>query len=86
MEEKTQNQALGIIADVITYYNRYGMDFFEWDWRETIKKDFATALQEAEQKPVNNIANFLKDQIEHETHISPEKVLAFLKHEYNINA
>lgn len=36
-----------IIAEVITYYNRYDIDFDANDWRDSIKNDLLSALQES---------------------------------------
>lgn len=48
-EEELDRLNKYIIAEVITYFNRYGTNFdFEGiDWRETIKKHLADALFDA---------------------------------------
>ena len=43
--DQLQNEARGLISNTITYYNRYDVDFTEWDWREAIEKDLRTFLQ-----------------------------------------
>ena len=42
--KEVEKIAKHVISDTITYYNRYGVDFKEWDWREAIMDIIADAL------------------------------------------
>lgn len=64
-EEKLRDQVRGLIADTITYYNRYDVNFEEWDWREPIEND----IKSFHTTTISLLLTSLKEEIENELEI-----------------